>query len=212
MGYRIKPQKYLKIFWNSKDDDNEELDDLIFFETSDYKNTKNEISVKNKLSRSERALQYAIDLAESKGWNEHDATILWSIFNAFNYTSTRYRIEELIDLGAQPNELALAAEIRIAWRSDVRYHANLRGKPEFLHSTPSISWKYAHLISKSYEDIDHVISFLDTAYERWWNEEKLQGLNLSFAEYVYGIYDDDTWTGDSIEFEDEDAGKFTYPK
>ena len=38
--------KILENFWNSKDDDNEELDDLIFFETSDYKNTKNEISVK----------------------------------------------------------------------------------------------------------------------------------------------------------------------
>jgi len=90
-------------------------DDLDDFEEDASRESEDEELAQTKLTRAERARQVAVEVLERLGWDREYLPLLEAIFVESGWGAARTAIENQVEKGAVPEQIALARRVRSIW-------------------------------------------------------------------------------------------------
>jgi len=142
----------------------------------------------DKLSREDRALQKAAELIGRANWSISTLPLVQQIFVMSGWGATRLALEREIDKGLTPDELILAAHIKVIWaENDIYWIAfDKTGNSRLSHQV--LSWPTALLIVRSFESlpqVEEIEFFLESLFATWYENNSLRHAFRAFARYLW---------------------------
>lgn len=142
----------------------------------------------DKLSREDRALQKAAELIGRANWSISTLPLVQQIFVMSGWGATRLALEREIDKGLTPDELILAAHIKVIWaENDIYWIAfDKTGSSRLSHQV--LSWPTALLIVRSFESlpqVEEIEVFLESLFATWYENNSLRRAFRAFARYLW---------------------------
>ena len=155
-----------------------------------------EVRTDGRISRKNRAIQEAAELADEYGWDERGRDLLAIVFNRYFWSSAKGAMKREIGRGMTPDELDLALGLRDFWRDRTEFSIDLgywrpgaRGISDTSHSKYRVlSWPAAlRLIRlvKVIPDQAEIEVLLDELYLEWYSTSGLRHRYPSFLVYLY---------------------------
>jgi hypothetical protein len=158
------------------------------FDSEDAETDDKTDGLADKLSREDRALQKAAELIGKANWSISTLPLVQQIFVMSGWGATRLALEREIDKGLTPNELILAAHIKVIWaENDIYWIAfNKTGNSRLSHQV--LSWPTALLIVRSFESLpqlEEIEVFLESLFSSWYENNTLRRAFRAFARYLW---------------------------
>lgn len=155
-----------------------------------------EVRTDGRISREQRALQQAAELAEEYGWDERGTELLAMVFNRYFWGSAKGAVRREIERGMTPDELEVALGIRDFWRERTEFSIDLgywrsggRGLLDTSRATyRSLSWPAVLRLIRLTNTIPDQVEIeilLDELYLEWYSSNGLQRRYPSFRIYLY---------------------------
>lgn len=141
-----------------------------------------------KISREDRALQKAAELIGKANWPLSTLPLIQQIFVLSGWGQTRLALEREIDKGLTPDELILAAHIKVIWsENDIYWIAfDKTGSSRLSHYV--LSWPTALLIVRSFESlpqVEEIEVFLENLFTSWYENIALRRAFKAFGRYLW---------------------------
>lgn len=141
-----------------------------------------------KISREDRALQKAAELIGKANWPLSTLPLIQQIFVLSGWGQTRLALEREIDKGLTPDELILAAHIKVIWsENDIYWIAfDKTGSSRLTHYV--LSWPTALLIVRSFESlpqVEEIEVFLENLFTSWYENIALRRAFKAFGRYLW---------------------------
>ncbi|WP_374438324.1 tetratricopeptide repeat protein [Pseudomonas panipatensis] len=142
----------------------------------------------DKLSREDRALQKAAELIAKANWSLSTLPLVQQIFVMSGWGATRLALEREIEKGLTPEELILAAHIKVIWAdNDIYWIAfDKTGSSRLSHAV--LSWPTALLIVRSFDSLpqlEEIEVFLENLFAAWYENNTLRRAFKAFARYLW---------------------------
>ena len=178
---------------DAQEDDYEFQDYVEIDEPSDREEIIREVAGKQKLTRSERAHQMAVDIIAKYDWSRAHLPLLHEIFIEKGWAMARVSIVREMNKGLTPDELKIAFYIRQLWTESTHYWIS------FIHVTnnamhqqtrdayKNMSWPEALRIIRTFNNTpseEEVQSLLEALYDDWYGSVKKQREFKTFIRYV----------------------------
>lgn len=138
--------------------------------------------------REERALQKAAELVGKANWPLSTLPLIQQIFVMSGWGQTRLALEREIEKGLIPEELILAAHIKVIWSENDIYWISFDKAGNSRLSYYVLSWPTALLIVRSFESmpqIEEVEVFLESLFASWYGNTILRRAFKAFARYLW---------------------------
>ncbi|WP_144957603.1 hypothetical protein [Pseudomonas oryzihabitans] len=156
---------------------------------SEYLETEDKTDeVVDKLSREDRALQKAAELIGKANWAISTLPLVQQIFVMSGWGATRLALEREIEKGLTPEELILAAHVKVIWAENDIYWITFDKTGSSRLSYYVLSWPTALLIVRSFESIPQVEEievFLEKLFASWYENNTLRRAFKAFARYLW---------------------------
>ena len=139
------------------------------------KNVLDEEVFSNRLSKSERAKQIALDVITQHRWDEEALSLLQDIFIQNGWAACKSAIQRQIEAGLTLEELSLAHDIKNYWANSEIYWIHFRYQAHASHK--NMTWITALKLTRAFNgfpDIYEITVFMDEAYDAWYSSPKLQ--------------------------------------
>lgn len=162
-------------------------------EDDDFKVEPREAASECQLTREERALQKAVALIVKYDWPHATRFLIQRIFVMSGWGATRLALERAIDEGLTPQELVLAAHIKVIWADNDLYWIAFDSTGSTRLSYHALSWRTALLIVRSFESIPQVEEIdvlLEQLFEYWYENATLRRVFKAFARYLWYRFGD----------------------
>lgn len=162
-------------------------------EDDDFKVEPREAASEYQLTREERALQKAVALIVKYDWPHATRFLIQRIFVMSGWGATRLALERAIDEGLTPEELVLAAHIKVIWADNDLYWIAFDSTGSTRLSYHALSWRTALLIVRSFESIPQVEEIdvlLEQLFEYWYENPTLRRVFKAFARYLWYRFGD----------------------
>lgn len=162
-------------------------------EDDDFKVEPKEAASEYQLTREERALQKAVALIVRYDWPHATRFLIQQIFVMSGWGATRLALERAIDDGLTPEELVLAAHIKVIWADNDLYWIAFDSTGSTRLSYHALSWRTALLIVRSFESIPQVEEIdvlLEQLFEYWYENATLRRVFKAFARYLWYRFGD----------------------
>lgn len=141
-----------------------------------------------KLSREDRALQKAAELISNTGWPLSAWPLIQQIFVMSGWGATRLALEREIEKGMSPDELILAAHVKVIWAENDYYWIAYDKNGSSNLSQYVLSWPTALLIVRSFESlpqIEEIEQFIESLFEYWHERFHLRKVFRSFNRFLW---------------------------
>lgn len=141
-----------------------------------------------KLSREDRALQKAAELIGKTNWPLSTLPLIQQIFVISGWGQTHLALEREIERGLTPDELILAAHIKVIWSENDIYWIAFDKTGSSRLSYYVLSWPTALLIVRSFESLPQVEElevFLEGLFASWYENTTLRRAFKAFARYLW---------------------------
>ncbi|WP_027909891.1 hypothetical protein [Pseudomonas sp. URMO17WK12:I4] len=145
-------------------------------------------STGDRLSHEERALQKAAELIGKVNWPISALPLIQRIFIMSGWGATRIALEREIERGLTPQELVLAAHIKVIWAENDIYWISFDKTGSSRLSHYVLSWPSALLIVRSFEalpQVEEVEFFLENLFTDWYENSVLRRTFKAFARYLW---------------------------
>ena len=153
-----------------------------------------EIQLTEGLTREERARQLATRVGVSYGWGRSGVELLAEIFEEHGWGPARVAIEQMLAEGISEDELLLVKELKDLWEDNHEYALaflspfNRTGYCTY-QGGRVLSWRMAAKVTRLFpvSDICEVESFLNAAFDAWYEGPKLKyrfPVFLNFVKHV----------------------------
>jgi hypothetical protein len=142
----------------------------------------------DKLSREDRALQKAAELIGKANWPLSALPLVQQIFVMSGWGATRLALEREIAKGLTPQELILAAHIKVIWSENDIYWIAFDKSGSSRLSYYVLSWPMALLIVRSFEllpQVEEIEVFLEGLFASWYENTVLRRAFKAFARYLW---------------------------
>lgn len=142
----------------------------------------------DKLSREDRALQKAAELIGKANWPLSTLSLVQQIFVMSGWGATRLALEREIEKGLTPQELILAAHIKVIWAENDIYWIAFDRTGSSRLSYYVLSWPTALLIVRSFESlpqVEEIEVFLENLFASWYENSTLRRAFKAFARYLW---------------------------
>ncbi|WGL65164.1 hypothetical protein QDX81_09900 [Pseudomonas sp. CW003PS] len=141
-----------------------------------------------KISREDRALQKAAELIGKANWPLSTLPLVQQIFVMSGWGATRLALEREIEKGLTPEELILAAHIKVIWsENDIYWIAfDKTGSSRLSHY--ALSWPTALLIVRSFDSlpqVEEIEVFLENLFTSWYENIVLRRAFKAFGRYLW---------------------------
>lgn len=140
------------------------------------------------ISREDRALQKAAELVGKANWPLSTLPLIQQIFVMSGWGQTRLALEREIEKGLTPDELILAALIKVIWSENDIYWISFDKTGHSRLSYCVLSWPTALLIVRSFESlpqVEEVEVFLESLFASWYENTILRRAFKAFARYLW---------------------------
>ncbi|MDE1529275.1 MULTISPECIES: hypothetical protein [Pseudomonas] len=147
----------------------------------------------NRITREERAKQKAVELVYRYDWPHGTLPLIQQIYIMSGWGATRVALERAIDEGLTPEELVLAAHIKVIWADNDLYWIAFDSTGSTRLSYHALSWRTALLIVRSFESIPQVEEIdvlLEQLFEYWYENATLRRVFKAFARYLWYRFGD----------------------
>ncbi|MDH1692359.1 MULTISPECIES: hypothetical protein [unclassified Pseudomonas] len=147
----------------------------------------------NRITREERAKQKAVELVYRYDWPHGTLPLIQQIYIMSGWGATRAALERAIDEGLTPEELVLAAHIKVIWADNDLYWIAFDSTGSTRLSYHALSWRTALLIVRSFESIPQVEEIdvlLEQLFEYWYENATLRRVFKAFARYLWYRFGD----------------------
>jgi len=128
------------------------------------------------LTREQRALQVAAEVAGDYGWDRAGVALLAEVFERYSWSASQIAVRRAIEHGMTQKEFAIAARVRQMWSERCEFWvASSYGSLVQRHAL--LTWPGALGLIRSFEgypDVDEVESMLDIWLEQWLHSRDLQ--------------------------------------
>jgi hypothetical protein len=141
-----------------------------------------------KISREDRALQKAAELIGKANWPLGTLPLIQQIFVMSGWGPTRIALEREIEKGLTPQELILAAHIKVIWSENDIYWIAFDKNGSSRLSYYVLSWPTALLIVRSFESlpqVEEIEVFLESLFASWYENTTLRRAFKAFARYLW---------------------------
>ena len=141
-----------------------------------------------RVSREDRALQKAIELISRAGWSSAMLPLVQQIFVMSGWGATRLALEREIDKGMAPEELILAAHVKVLWTENDYYWIAYDRSGSSNLSQYVMSWPTALLLVRSFESlpqIEELEQFIESLFEDWYGRPSLRRAFRSFNRFLW---------------------------
>lgn len=141
-----------------------------------------------KISREDRALQKAAELIGKTNWPLSTLPLIQQIFVMSGWGPTRLALEREIVKGLSPDELILAAHIKVIWSENDIYWISFDKTGSSRLSHYVLSWPSALLIVRSFESlpqVEEIEIFLESLFSSWYENTTLRRAFKAFARYLW---------------------------
>lgn len=141
-----------------------------------------------KISREDRALQKAAELISNTGWPLSAWPLIQQIFVMSGWGATRLALEREIEKGMSPNELILAAHVKVIWAENDYYWIAYDKNGSSKLSQYVLSWPTALLIVRCFESlpqIEEIEQFIESLFEYWYERIHLRKVFRSFNRFLW---------------------------
>jgi len=171
-------------------DDYEDLDE---FEEDASREGLEVFADETRISRETRAKQIAVEVLENAEWDSCHLGLLVQIFMENGWSAARRAIENLVQTGLLPEELALAREIRHFWAANEKYwitFENIKDNYRYRQTSArygNMSWVESRRILncfRSTPQIEEIYVLIEETYYHWYNATRLHGPFPSFLLYL----------------------------
>ena len=142
----------------------------------------------DKLSREDRALQKAAELIGNANWPLSMLPLIQQIFIMSGWGATRLALEREIEKGLTPEELILAAHIKVIWVENDIYWIAFDKTGSSRLSYYVLSWPTALLIVRSFESlpqVEEIEVFIEGLFASWYENTVLRRAFKAFARYLW---------------------------
>jgi len=162
-------------------------------ETPDREEILKETLLKQKLSRTERAHQIAVEILAQYDWSRAQLPMLHEIFIERGWAMARVSIEREINKGLTPDELKIAFYIRQLWTESTHYwisfiHVNNNAMHQQTRAAyKNMSWPEALRIIRSFYNTpseEEVQYLLEELYDDWYGSKKHRQEFKTFIRYL----------------------------
>ncbi|WP_236676589.1 MULTISPECIES: hypothetical protein [unclassified Pseudomonas] len=140
------------------------------------------------LSREDRALQKAAELIVNANWPLSTLRLVQQIFVISGWGATRLALEREIEKGLTPDELILAAHIKVMWAENDIYWIAFDKTGSSRLSYYVLSWPTALLIVRSFDSlpqVEEIEFFLENLFTSWYENHTLRRVFKAFIRYVW---------------------------
>lgn len=140
------------------------------------------------VSREDRALQKAVELISKAGWPLTVLPLVQQIFVMSGWGATRLALEREIDKGMTPEELILAAHVKVIWAENDYYWIAYDRSGSSNLSQYVLSWPTALLLVRAFESlpqIEELEQFIESLYEYWYERLHLRRAFRSFNRFLW---------------------------
>jgi hypothetical protein len=140
------------------------------------------------VSREDRALQKAAELIGKANWPASALPLIQQIFVLSGWGATRLALEREIEKGLTPDELILAAHIKVIWAENDIYWISFDRTGSSRLSQYVLSWPSALLIVRSFESlpqVEEIEVFLENLFMSWYENKTLRRAFKAFARYLW---------------------------
>ncbi|MEL4169386.1 hypothetical protein [Pseudomonas sp. ZS001] len=147
----------------------------------------------DRITREERAKQKAIELVYRYDWPHGTLPLIQQIYVMSGWGATRVALERAIDEGLTPEELVLAAHIKVIWADNDLYWIAFDSTGSTRLSYHALSWRTALMIVRSFESIPQVEEIdvlLEQLFEYWYENATLRRVFKAFARYLWYRFGD----------------------
>ena len=141
-----------------------------------------------KISREDRAFQRATDLIYNTGWPLSAHALVHQIFIINGWSATRRALEREISKGLTPDELILAAHIKVLWAENDHYWIAFDKNGSSNLSQHILSWPSAILIVRTFDalpQVEELEQFIDSQFEYWYESVHLRRVFRSFNRFLW---------------------------
>lgn len=158
------------------------------FDSEDTETDDKTDGLADKLSREDRALQKAAELIGKANWPLSTLPLIQQIFVMSGWGQARLALEREIEKGLTPDELILAAHIKVIWsENDIYWIAfDKTGSSRLSHYV--LSWPTALLIVRSFESLpqlEEIELFLENLFTSWYENIVLRRAFKAFGRYLW---------------------------
>lgn len=147
----------------------------------------------DRITREERAKQKAVELVYRYDWPHGTLPLIQQIYVMSGWGATRVALERAIDEGLTPEELVLAAHIKVIWADNDLYWIAFDSTGSTRLSYHALSWRTALMIVRSFESIPQVEEIdvlLEQLFEYWYENATLRRVFKAFARYLWYRFGD----------------------
>ena len=141
-----------------------------------------------RVSREDRALQKAVELISKTGWPLTVLPLVQQIFVMSGWGATRLALERAIEKGMTPEELILAAHVKVMWAENDYYWIAYDRSGSSNLSQYVLSWPTALLLVRAFESlpqIEELEQFIESLYEYWYERPHLRRAFRSFNRFLW---------------------------
>lgn len=138
------------------------------------------------LTREQRALQIAAQVADDYGWDRAGIALLAEVFGRYSWSACQVAVRRAIDQGMTQKEFAIAARVREMWSLRCEFWVAL-SYGSLIQRYALLTWPGALSLIRSFEgypDVDEVESLLDMCLEQWLRSSHLQLQFQSFLSWA----------------------------
>lgn len=160
-------------------------DDL--YDTLDTLESDAELS-DGRVSREDRALQKAVDLISKVSWPSSVLPLVHQIFVMSGWGTTRLALEREIEKGMTPEELVLAAHVKVLWNENDIYWISYDKNGSSKLSQYVISWPASLMLVRAFESlpqIEELEQFVEELFEYWHGHSHLRLAFRSFNRFLW---------------------------
>jgi hypothetical protein len=140
----------------------------------------------DRLTREQRALQIAAEVAEDYGWDRAGIVLLAEVFERYSWSASQMAVRRAIEHGMTQKEFAIAAGVRQMWSERCEFWvASSYGT--LVQKYAMLTWPGALGLIRSFEGypgVEEVESMLDICLEQWLRSRELQLRFHSFLAWV----------------------------
>lgn len=140
------------------------------------------------VSREDRALQKSVELISRAGWSLAMLPLVQQIFVMSGWGATRVALEREIDRGMTPEELILAAHVKVLWAENDYYWIAYDRSGSSNLSQHVMSWPTALLLVRAFESlpqIEELEQFIESIFEYWYDRPSLRRSFRSFNRFIW---------------------------
>ncbi len=170
-----------------------EFDPDTVFDNDKYQVESAGGELEDRITREERAKQKAVELVYKYDWPHGTLPLIQQIYVMSGWGATRVALERAIDEGLTPEELVLAAHIKVIWADNDLYWIAFDSTGSTRLSYHALSWRTALMIVRSFESIPQVEEIdvlLEQLFEYWYENATLRRVFKAFARYLWYRFGD----------------------